>query len=147
MFRKIALALIATSILVAPALAKDTAKTMPAKPVATQVTPNDAAKPAVKPVATVKVGKRHRHFARHHRHHRHHMFAGKHRHHVAAGKHRTHVRHIVTTKPGMTPKFTKAPVHKTHLHRTVKVKKPIKTHRTAALKPAPRMGKVVKRGA
>jgi len=147
MFRKIAIALIASSILAAPALAKAPAKATPVKPVATQVANNDAAKPAVKPVTRVKVGKRHRHFARHHRNHRHLMTAGKPRHHAVAGKPRTHVRHIATMKPGKPAKFVKASTRGSHVHRFVKVKKPIKTHRTAALKPARRMGKLVKRGA
>src|SRR5947207_5498478 len=78
MFRKIAVALIATSVLAAPALAKT--KTMPATQASTA---NAAAKPEGKPVATLKV-KRHRHYAGHHQHHRHHIYAGKDRHHMYA---------------------------------------------------------------
>jgi hypothetical protein len=134
MFRKIAVALIATSVLAAPALAAKTAKPAPAHTTGQALNADAAAKAAVKPVATLKVVKKHRHNVSHRRHHPHHMFAGKHhRNHVFAGKHRGHVKHIATHKAHKTLTFTKAPKHKMHVHRVVKVKKPIKTHRAAAL--------------
>lgn len=145
MFRKIAVALIATSVLAAPALAQDPAKTTPVPPAVTQSpTANAAVKPEGKPAAAPKVN-RHRHHARHHRHHRHHMYAGKHRHHVYAGKHRSHVRYVVATKPGKVLTSSKTPKREMHNHRSVKAKKPIKTNRNAVLKPANPIGTKVKR--
>jgi hypothetical protein len=157
MFRKMALALIATSLLAAPALANTT------KPVSPQAA--FAAKEAGKTVTTVKrhrihvahrgktrhlvagkhrthvfaVRQGHRVMAGHHRHHimvaKHgtRVHVAKHRHQIVAGKHRAHVKHVVTLKTNKTVnggKIAKAKAQaKTHINRTVKVKK-VKTHRT-----------------
>ena len=95
MLRKIAVALIATSMFVAPALAAETMKTKPA-PVTTVGSKADTKAPtAAKAAAPAKVIKKHRSV----------------RHKVYAGTHRKHV------------KATKAVTAKAKAHRVVKTKK------------------------
>jgi hypothetical protein len=107
MFRKIAVALIATSMFVAPALAAETAKTAPAPAAPTATVKSEAAKPAVKTikaVKSVKVVKTHRHVR-----------------HVV--RHRGHVKHVIAkakAKPG---------------HRMVRTKKVIIKKNTSAFAP------------
>lgn len=161
MFRKIALALVATSLLAAPALAKTTKTVHPHAGLAAHASSHGAGKS----LATVKKHrihlvhqvKRHRMLAGKHRyrvyavkpgarvvagHHRQHLVAGKHgyrvylakhRHPILAGKHRAHLKHIVTLKTNTVKvgKTFKAKAQfKTHINRTVKVKK-VRTSRTA----------------
>src|SRR4051794_30962911 len=112
MFRKIAVALIATSMLVAPALAAKTSKNTPAPMVTTAAAPKAETKgPAtVKAAVPVKVVKKHRVI-------RHRVYAAKHRHHVrhvaAKSKSTQHVKtvtskangvHVVKTKKLRTKK-------------------------------------------
>src|SRR4051794_15649960 len=74
MLRKFAVALIATTMFMAPALAAEAVKT----PVTTPAKMTDArTKPEVKTIKAVKSVKivKHRRHVRHHRHHRHHYAA------------------------------------------------------------------------
>jgi hypothetical protein len=77
MMRKFAVALIATTMLVAPALAADTAKSTPAAPVAAATTPAATSTPA----AVIK-SKTHKTLKVAHRHGVHHMLAKNHSSHV-----------------------------------------------------------------
>jgi hypothetical protein len=121
MFRKIAVALIATSIFVAPALAAETMKTKPAPAATVGVKAETKAPTAAKAAVPTKVIKKHRSI----------------RHRVYAGKHRKHVKHVMTTrKPA---KHIKAVTTNAKVHRVVKTKKlRVKKHAAVALKAAPR---------
>jgi hypothetical protein len=76
MLRKIAVALIATSMLAAPVLAADAVKTTPAT--ATHAAVDSKANAAVKPAPIVKAPKSGKLALRHHRLHRHHAYVAKH---------------------------------------------------------------------
>jgi hypothetical protein len=105
MFRKIAVALIATSMFVAPALAAESMKTKPA-PVATVGAKAETKAPAAAMAAAPsKVVKKHRSL----------------RHRVHAVKHRKHIGHVATTRK--SPAHVKAATAKSKFHRVVKTKK------------------------
>lgn len=114
MFRKIAVALIATSLFVVPALAAEAMKTVPAAKAETK------APAAAKAAVPVKLIKKHRTI----------------RHRVYAGKHRKHVKHVFATrKPA---KHIKAVTTKANDVRVVKTKKlRAKKHAAAVSKAAP----------
>ncbi len=122
MFRKIAVALIATSMLVAPALAAKTMKTAPAPAATTTAAPKAETKgPAtVKAAVPVKVVKKHR----------------VNRYRVYAGKHRHHARHVVAKTK--STKHIKTVTTKANGVRVVKTKKlRIKKQAAAVMKSAP----------
>jgi hypothetical protein len=121
MFRKIAVALIATSMFVAPALAAETMKTKPAPAATVGVKAETTAPIAAKAAVPAKVIKKHRSI----------------RHRVYAGHHRKHVRHVMTTRKAA--KHIKAVTTKAKVHRVVKTKK-LRAKKTAAatMKSAPR---------
>jgi len=122
MFRKIAVALIATSMLVAPALAAKTMKTAPAPVATTAAAPKAETKgPAtVKAAVPVKVVKKH----------------PVNRHRVYAGKHRHHARHVVAKTK--STKHIKTVTTKANGVRVVKTKKlRIKKQAAAVMKSAP----------
>ncbi len=75
MLRKLAVALVATTMAMAPALAADAAKTGPAPAVSPAKTDAAPAVKTVKAVKYVKIVKHHRRHVRHHRHHRRHYAA------------------------------------------------------------------------
>lgn len=104
MLRKLAVALIATSMFVAPALAAETMKTKPAPATTVGIKADTKAPTAVNAKAPAKVIKKHR----------------SSRHKVYAAKHRKHV------------KATKAVTAKGKMHRVVKTKKlRVKKHAAA----------------
>jgi hypothetical protein len=120
MFRKIAVALIATSIIVAPALAAESMKTKPASATTVGAKADTKAPTAAKAAVPAKVIKKHRSI----------------RHRVYAGKHRKHVKHAMTTKRSVKHK---AVTTNAKVHRVVKTKKlRVKKHAAAAVKSAPR---------
>jgi hypothetical protein len=130
MIRKFAIALIATTMLVAPALAADAVKSTPA-PVAAATT----AAPAVTTKTEIKTATKHatKHLAKTdkhlktvkvaHRHSVHHMTFAK------SGKHPSHVVSAKVSKPAKAVKATPAASPATWFQ--VKTDKPVKTFRVA----------------